>query len=70
MRQPKDAERQEIKSVMAVGSALWTGLTLKLDLFQHPRLQRTTYRMPDKRWNTFRLWEEFHVQEVVASRCD
>ncbi|HLZ52938.1 MAG TPA: radical SAM protein [Verrucomicrobiae bacterium] len=51
---------QQWKSVMAVGAALWTGLTLKLDLFQHPRLQRTAYRLPGKRWSAFELWEEFH----------
>ena len=50
---------QKLKSVMAVGAALWTGLTLKLDLFQHPQLQRTTYRLPGKRWSAFELWEEF-----------
>jgi hypothetical protein len=43
---------------MAVGAALWTGLALKLDLFQHPKLQRTAYRMPSKRWSAFHLWEE------------
>ena len=37
---------ERLKSVLAVGAALWTGLTLKLDLFQHPKLMRTTYRMP------------------------
>jgi hypothetical protein len=41
-----------------VGAALWTGLTLKLDLFQHPRLVRTLYRMPSKRWGAFPLWED------------
>jgi len=53
---PTMADR--FKSVLAVGAALWTAVTLKLDLFQHPRLMRTTYRMPAKRWNEFRLWEE------------
>ena len=53
---PAWAER--FQSVLAVGAALWTGLTLKLDLFQHPRLMRTTYRMPNKRWSEFHLWEE------------
>ena len=53
---PALAER--FKSVMAVGAALWTAVTLKLDLFQHPRLMRTTYRMPAKRWSEFHLWEE------------
>lgn len=54
---PTLAERGQ--SVAAVAAALWTGLTLKLDLFQHPRLIRTTYRLPDQRWNAFELWEEF-----------
>lgn len=53
---PTLAER--FKSVLAVGAALWTGLTLKLDLFQHPKLVRTTYRLPAKRWSAFHLWEE------------
>ena len=46
-------------SVLAVGAAVWTGLTLKLNLFQHPRLKRTNYRLPDKRWAALHLWEEF-----------
>ncbi len=50
---------QRCKSFLAVGAALWTALTLKLDLFQHPKLQRTAYRMPDKRWSALDLWEEF-----------
>ena len=49
-----------LKSVMAVGAALWTGLTLKLDLFQHPKLIRTAYRMPARRWAGYDLWEELH----------
>ena len=52
---PALAER--LKSVMAVGAALWTGLTLKLDLFQHPKLMRTMYRMPAKRRAGADLWE-------------
>jgi radical SAM superfamily enzyme YgiQ (UPF0313 family) len=49
---------QQSKSLLAVGAALWTGLTLKLNLFQHPKLIRTTYRMPSERWSAFSLWEE------------
>lgn len=60
---PVLAER--CKSVMAVGAALWTSLTLKLDLFQHPKLTRTAYRMPGKRWGAFEMWEE--LQRKVAS---
>jgi radical SAM superfamily enzyme YgiQ (UPF0313 family) len=58
LRQPAFA--QKIKSVAAVGAALWSGVTLKLDLFQHPKLQRTTYRLSEKSWSAFELWEEFH----------
>ena len=58
---------QQFKSVMAVGAALWTGVTLKLDLFQHPKLQRTTYRLPEKSWSAFDLWEEFQKKHPVPN---
>jgi radical SAM superfamily enzyme YgiQ (UPF0313 family) len=51
---------ESFKSALAVGAALWTGLTLKLDLFQHPKLMRTAYRIPAKRWAGNDLWEELH----------
>ena len=59
---PVLAER--FMSLVAVGAALWTKLTLKLDLFQHPKLMRTTYRIPGKRWSAFHLWEE--IQRKVS----
>ena len=59
---PVIAER--FMSLVAVGAALWTKLTLKLDLFQHPKLMRTTYRIPGKRWSAFHLWEE--IQRKVS----
>lgn len=46
------------QSALAVGAALWTGLTLKLNWFQHPKLTRTVYRMPTSSWPAFHLWEE------------
>jgi hypothetical protein len=52
----------KFKAVLAVGAALWTGLTLKLNLFQHPKLTRTPYRLPSKRWSAFDLWEKFHSE--------
>jgi len=55
---PTTGERS--KSVLAVAAALWTALTLKLDWFQHPKLIRTTYRLPGKRWSAFEAWEELH----------
>jgi radical SAM superfamily enzyme YgiQ (UPF0313 family) len=59
--------KQQLKSVMAVGAALWTGITLKLDLFQHPKLQRTTYRLPDKAWSAAGLWEEFQKKHPIPN---
>ncbi|MBI4658426.1 MAG: cobalamin B12-binding domain-containing protein [Verrucomicrobia bacterium] len=56
---------ERFKSGLAVGAALWTALTLKLDLFQHPKLQRTAYRTPGSRWSAFDLWEE--IQRKVSS---
>jgi len=50
-----------------VGAALWTGVTLKLDLFQHPKLQRTTYRLPEKSWSAFDLWEEFQKKHPIPN---
>jgi hypothetical protein len=49
---------------MAVGAAIWTALTLKLNWFQHPKLIRTTYRLPGKRWSAFEAWEELHRKVV------
>ncbi len=49
---------ERVKSVLAVGAALWTGLTLKLDLFQHPRLMRTAYRLPVQRRTALERWQE------------
>jgi len=51
---------QRWKSVLALAAAGWTKLTLDLDLFQHPKLKRTAYRLPDKRWGAFEAWEELH----------
>jgi hypothetical protein len=49
---------ENLKSVLAVGAALWTAVTLKLNLFQHPRLTRTTYRLPGAMAVSHRIWEE------------
>jgi len=58
---------QKAKSVLAVGAALWTAFTLKFDLFQHPKLQRTTYRLPEQSWSAFELWEEFQKKHRVPN---
>ena len=57
---------QRWKSVLAVGAALWTSVTLKFNWFQHPKLMRTTYRLPEARWSGFEMWEQLHRK--VSSR--
>ena len=59
---------QRLKSALAAGAAVWTGFTLKFELFQHPQLQRTTYRLPEKSWSAFDLWEEFQKKHAVANK--
>jgi hypothetical protein len=39
---------ERLLSVGALAMAAWTGLMLKLGLFQHPRLIRHTFRMPEE----------------------
>lgn len=56
---------EQAMSVFAVGAAMWTGIKLKFNLFQHPKLQRTTYRMPATRWQGFHWWEGLPSQFSV-----
>ena len=58
---------ERLKSLLAVGAALWTGLTLKLNLFQHPRLMRTMYRMPAERWAGAELWDELRRKTALPN---
>ena len=58
---------ERLRSVMAFGSALWTGLTLKLDLFQHPKLTRTMYRIPAQPWDGFDLREELRSKIAIPN---
>ena len=55
------------QSVLAVAAALWTGLTLKFDFFQHPKLIRTTYRLPSESWSAFHLWEELQRKVTIPN---
>jgi radical SAM superfamily enzyme YgiQ (UPF0313 family) len=54
---PTLAER--LMSLIALGPAAWTALKLRLDIFQHPRLGRVSFRMPEEGlglWAT-NIWE-------------
>ncbi len=53
------------KSVLAVAAAMWTAVTLKFNLFQHPKLIRTSYRMPEEHWSAFHAWNE--LQHKLSS---
>ena len=53
----KSTWKERLQSVVALNLAVWTGLTLKLGLFQHPPLVRHTFRMPDA--ITGRVWRKF-----------
>jgi hypothetical protein len=39
--------KERVDSIAAVALAAWTGLTLRLGLFQHPRLVRRTFRLAE-----------------------
>ncbi len=61
--------KEEVSSWAALGLAAWTGLTLKLRLFQHPKLTRHTFRMPDESlparvWRKLRGEDEGHRVDV------
>ena len=54
--------------MLAVGAALWTGLTLKLDLFQHPKLIAND--VSDARPSAgpaFDLWEELRRKAALPN---
>ncbi|MHC4815281.1 MAG: B12-binding domain-containing radical SAM protein [Planctomycetota bacterium] len=54
--QPTFAER--LRSVAAVGLALWTSFSLKFQLGQHPRVVRHEYRMPAAVPKLARVWRQ------------
>ncbi len=56
--------QERIESVAAVGLASWTGLTLKLGLFQHPPLVRNTFRMSDA--DCGRAWERLRGDDPAG----
>lgn len=58
----KPTWKERLLSVAAVGLAMWTGLTLKLHLFQHPPLVRHTFRMSDA--PVRRPWRKFICQDA------
>jgi haloalkane dehalogenase len=64
---PTTGER--LSSVAALGLAAWTGLTLKLGLFQHPSLVRRTFRVPDESLPS-RVWRRLRGADVDGHRVE
>jgi hypothetical protein len=61
---PTLAER--LMSLIALGAAAWTALKLRLDIFQHPRLSRVSFRMPEEGlgiWAT-KIWESLRDESI------
>ena len=60
---------ERVSSWAVLGLAMWTGLTLKLGLFQHPKLTRHTFRMPDESLPA-RVWRRLHGDDEVHVRVE
>jgi hypothetical protein len=61
---PTMAER--LMSLGALGAAAWTALKLRLGIFQHPRLGRVSFRMPEEGlglWAT-NIWESLRNESI------
>jgi haloalkane dehalogenase len=60
---------QRLQSLVALAMAVYTGVTLKLDLFQHPRLVRHTFRMP-RESRPARAWRRLRGEEAGGHRVE
>src|SRR3990172_1220291 len=56
--------KERLQSVVAVGLASWTGLTLRLGLFQHPPLVRHTFRIPGA--SAGRAWRRLRSEDPAG----
>jgi haloalkane dehalogenase len=64
---PTLAER--LRSGVALVLAAWTGLTLRLELLQHPALTRHTFRMPEESLPS-RVWRRLHGSDAAGHRVE
>lgn len=64
---PTGAER--LLSVAALGLALSTSVSLRLGLFQHPRLTRHTFRMPEESLPSH-VWRRLRGQDKAGYRVE
>ena len=61
--------KERFLSVLMLGLAAWTGLTLKLGLFQHPRLVRHTFRMPNESLPA-RVWRRLRREDSAGHQVE
>lgn len=69
---PGAVAKKSLLAPLAVVAALWTGLSLKMGLFQHPKLRRHYYpnkgleAAKDFRWygKSARAWLEMHLETI------
>ncbi|MFI5179878.1 MAG: cobalamin-dependent protein [Thermoanaerobaculia bacterium] len=64
---PTVAER--FRSGLALALATWSGLSLKLGLFQHPPLTRHTFRVPDESLPS-RVWRRLRGTDAAGHRVE
>jgi radical SAM superfamily enzyme YgiQ (UPF0313 family) len=55
---------ERLMSLSALGAAAWTALKLRLRIFQHPRLGRFTFRLPEEGLWPARIWESLREESV------
>jgi len=59
---------ERLMSLSALGAAAWTALKLRLGIFQHPRLGRVSFRMPEEGlslWAT-KIWESLRNESISS----
>jgi hypothetical protein len=57
---------ERLMSLSAIGAAAWTAFKLRLGIFQHPRLGRVSFRMPEEGlgfWAT-NIWESLRDESI------
>ncbi|HUM03660.1 MAG TPA: cobalamin-dependent protein [Thermoanaerobaculia bacterium] len=60
---------ERLRSGVALALAVWTGLTLRFGLFQHPALTRHTFRMPEESLPG-RVWRRLRGSDAAGHRVE
>lgn len=61
--------KERIASAVALALAGWTAVTLRLGLFQHPKLVRRTFRVPDESLPS-RVWRRLRGSDGDGARVE